>query len=82
MSSTSVPWLPVAGLVSAKVYGPVPPDGVIEPLKISLFDAALLPVGSPASFTSASLSVADSVTFARLIVSVVVDRSPSPSLSV
>ena len=35
-------------LVSAKVYGPVPPDGVIEPLKISLFDAASLPItGSP-----------------------------------
>ena len=78
-----MPWLPVAGLVSAKVYGPVPPDGVIEPLKISLFDAASLPItGSPASFTSASVSVADSVTLARLIVSVVVDRSPSPSLTV
>ena len=52
-----MPWLPVAGLVSAKVYGPVPPDGVIEPLKISLFDAAALPItGRPASFTSASVS--------------------------
>ena len=78
-----MPWLPVAGLVSAKVNGPVPPDGVIEPLKISLFDAASLPItGSPASFTSASVSVAVSVTLARLIVSVVVDRSPSPSLTV
>src|SRR6478609_209521 len=37
------------------MYGPVPPEDVIEPLKISLFDAVLLPTpGRPASFTSAS----------------------------
>ena len=40
------------------MYGPVPPDAVIEPLKISLFDAASLPIpGRPASFASASVSV-------------------------
>ena len=49
---------PFAEVTLIWVYGPVPPDAVIEPWKISLFDAALLPIpGRPASFASAALSV-------------------------
>ena len=64
------------------VYPPTPPAGVIEPLNTSLVAEGLLPTGRPASLTSASVSLAVTVTLATLSVNVVVDKSPSASRTV